>query len=148
MAGIGGHEIKSSFRLNMRNPQHVKINNVIQNLNPDIFKSKNQFLIDACQFYIDHYGEEGLMTEAEKKRDSYLSQADLEDIRKELIEKAVTEARKEVIKLLGGVISGMAVSRMFPELPSGRDDSDIRKDDVMEDADVAGFAMEWMGKGD
>ena len=27
----------------------------IQNLDPKIFKSKNQFIIDAIQFYIDNY---------------------------------------------------------------------------------------------
>ena len=47
------YEVKTSVRLNMSNPQHVKINDVIQNLDPKIFKSKNQFIIDAIQFYID-----------------------------------------------------------------------------------------------
>ena len=50
------YEVKTSVRLNMSNPQHVKINDVIQNLDPKIFKSKNQFIIDAIQFYIDNYG--------------------------------------------------------------------------------------------
>ena len=44
------YEVKTSVRLNMSNPQHVKINDVIQNLDPKIFKSKNQFIIDAIQF--------------------------------------------------------------------------------------------------
>ena len=42
------YEVKTSVRLNMNNPQHVKINNVLQNLDSNIFKSKNQFIIDAC----------------------------------------------------------------------------------------------------
>ena len=46
------YEVKTSVRLNMSNPQHVKINDVIQNLDPKIFKSKNQFIIDAIQFYM------------------------------------------------------------------------------------------------
>ena len=41
------YEVKTSVRLNMSNPQHVKINDVIQNLDPKIFKSKNQFIIDV-----------------------------------------------------------------------------------------------------
>ena len=40
------YEVKTSVRLNMSNPQHVKINDVIQNLDPKIFKSKNQFIIE------------------------------------------------------------------------------------------------------
>ncbi|MFW5669841.1 MAG: ATP-binding protein, partial [Acetivibrio ethanolgignens] len=105
------YEVKTSVRLNMNNPQHVKINNVLQNLDPNIFKSKNQFIIDACQFYIDHYGEEQFMEKKERKRESYISVEDIDEIKAELIEVAMNEARKEVIKLLGGVISGMNVGQ-------------------------------------
>ena len=45
------YEVKTSVRLNMSNPQHVKINDVIQNLDPKIFKSKNQFIIDVKYNY-------------------------------------------------------------------------------------------------
>lgn len=147
MARKNSYEVKSSFRLNMLNPQHVKINHVIQNLNPDIYKSKNQFLIEACQFYIDYYGEEDLMEKAEKNRDPYLSREDLAGIREELIEAAVMEARKEVMKLLGGMISGMNGTPQ-PKVPAVKDEVPETETDVIEDADVAGFAMGWMAKGD
>lgn len=52
--------MESTFRLNLLNPQHAKINEVIKGLNPNIYKSKNQFLIEACEFYIDHYGDKDL----------------------------------------------------------------------------------------
>ena len=39
------YEVKTSVRLNMSNPQHVKINDVIQNLDPKIFKSKKSTYI-------------------------------------------------------------------------------------------------------
>ncbi|WP_270779779.1 hypothetical protein [Holdemanella biformis] len=63
------YEVKTSVRLNMSNPQHVKINDVIQNLDPKIFKSKNQFIIDAIQFYIDNYGKENFCYQEEGKRE-------------------------------------------------------------------------------
>ena len=56
MAKQFDYEVKTTIRLNMHNPDHVLINNVIQNLDPKIFKSKNQFILDACKFYIDNYG--------------------------------------------------------------------------------------------
>lgn len=62
------YEVKTSVRLNMSNPQHVKINDVIQNLDPKIFKSKNQFIIDAIQFYIDNYGKETFVIKKKEKR--------------------------------------------------------------------------------
>ena len=52
MAKQFDYEVKTTIRLNMHNPDHVLINNVIQNLDPKIFKSKNQFILDACKFYM------------------------------------------------------------------------------------------------
>ena len=141
------YEVKTSVRLNMNNPQHVKINNVLQNLDPNIFKSKNQFIIDACQFYIDHYGEEQFMEKKKKKRESFISVEDIDEIKAELIEVAMNEARKEVIKLLGGVISGMNVGQSVIR-PSTYNKDEEPTEDVMDDADVAGLAMSWMSKGD
>ena len=141
------YEVKTSVRLNMNNPQHVKINNVLQNLDPNIFKSKNQFIIDACQFYIDHYGEEQFMEKKERKRESFISVEDIDEIKAELIEVAMNEARKEVIKLLGGVISGMNVSQSVIR-PSTYNKDEEPTEDVMDDADVAGLAMSWMSNGD
>ena len=141
------YEVKTSVRLNMNNPQHVKINNVLQNLDPNIFKSKNQFIIDACQFYIDHYGEEQFMEKKERKRESFISVEDIDEIKAELIEVAMNEARKEVIKLLGGVISGMNVGQSVIR-PSTYNKDEEPTEDVMDDEDVAGLAMSWMSKGD
>ena len=39
--------VKFTVRLNMLNPAHVTINKVLNELNLDIFKSKNQFFIDG-----------------------------------------------------------------------------------------------------
>ena len=142
------YEVKTSVRLNMNNPQHVKINEVIQNLDPKIFKSKNQFIIDALQFYIDNYGRETFVVKTkEKERAEYIRSEDIEDIKAEVIEAATSEARKEVIRLLGGVISGMNVAQPIvrPVLEEKEEEPD---NDVMNDEDVAGLAMGWMSKGD
>lgn len=47
-------------RLNMLNPDHVAINKVLSELDMGIFKSKNQFFIDAATYYIENYGRETL----------------------------------------------------------------------------------------
>ena len=81
------YEVKTSVRLNMSNPQHVKINDVIQNLDPKIFKSKNQFIIDAIQFYIDNYGKETfVIKKKEKERAEYIRSEDIDDIKEEVID--------------------------------------------------------------
>lgn len=89
------YEVKTSVRLNMSNPQHVKINDVIQNLDPKIFKSKNQFIIDAIQFYIDNYGKETfVIKKKEKERAEYIRSEDIDDIKEEVIEAATNEAKE------------------------------------------------------
>ena len=40
------HIIKQSCRFNIKNPQHRKVNDVLVNLDPEICKSKSQFLIN------------------------------------------------------------------------------------------------------
>ena len=148
MAKQFDYEVKTTIRLNMHNPDHVLINNVIQNLDPKIFKSKNQFILDACKFYIDNYGSETFIAKKkDNERAEYIRSEDIEDIKAEVIEAAINEARKEVIKLLGGVISGMNVGQPVI-MQAANSEAQELTEDVMDDADVAGLAMGWMSKGD
>ena len=148
MAKQFDYEVKTTIRLNMHNPDHVLINNVIQNLDPKIFKSKNQFILDACKFYIDNYGSETFIAKKkDNERAEYIRSADIEDIKAEVIEAAINEARKEVIKLLGGVISGMNIGQPVI-MQAANSEAQEPTEDVMDDADVAGLAMGWMSKGD
>ena len=148
MAKQFDYEVKTTIRLNMHNPDHVLINNVIQNLDRKIFKSKNQFILDACKFYIDNYGSETFIAKKkDNERAEYIRSEDIEDIKAEVIEAAINEARKEVIKLLGGVISGMNVGQPVI-MQAANSEAQEPAEDVMDDADVAGLAMGWMSKGD
>lgn len=148
MAKQFDYEVKTTIRLNMHNPDHVLINNVIQNLDPKIFKSKNQFILDACKFYIDNYGSETFIAKKkDNERAEYIRSEDIEDIKADVIEAAINEARKEVIRLLGGVISGMNVGQPVI-MQAANSEAQEPAEDVMDDADVAGLAMGWMSKGD
>ena len=148
MAKQFNYEVKTTIRLNMHNPDHVLINNVIQNLDPKIFKSKNQFILDACKFYIDNYGSETFIAKKkDNERAEYIRSEDIDDIKEEVIEAATNEARKEVIRLLGGVISGMNVGQPVI-MQAANSEAQEPTEDVMDDADVAGLAMGWMSKGD
>ena len=89
------HIMESTFRLNLLNPQHAKINEVIKGLNPKIYKSKNQFLIEACEFYIDHYGEDDIPSKEEKRYEQFVTRDEIEKIKKEIEYSAMSEARKE-----------------------------------------------------
>jgi len=47
-----------NFRLNLDNEQHLRVYKIFHNLNVDIHKSKNQFIVDALDFYIRSFEEE------------------------------------------------------------------------------------------
>jgi hypothetical protein len=50
--------IKHTLRLNMDNKQHAFIHGVIAELNSNSFKSRNSFIVDALDFYIENAGND------------------------------------------------------------------------------------------
>ena len=97
--------VKFTLGLNMLNPAHVNINKVLSELDMDIFKSKNQFFIDAATYYIEHFGREALTEPKEKKEPQFISAEEMavieERIRQEAREEARQEANKEVMSMVG-----------------------------------------------
>lgn len=131
-----------NLRLNLDNPQHQKINKVLQDLNPDIFKSKNRFLADAVEMYIDSFEKEDLTKEENRKkaqRQEYISREDLEEIKNEIRYELLTEVRNEVIKLLGGVVAGMQVGQGTPVANSIK--QEVTEDEV--DETMEKLALSW-----
>jgi len=63
----------------------------------------------ACMYIAG--GETFIAKKKDKEKAEYIRSEDIDDIKAEVIEAAIIEARKEVIKLLGGVISGMNVGQ-------------------------------------
>ncbi len=92
-------------------------------------------------------GETFIAKKKDKEKAEYIRSEDIDDIKAEVIEAAIIEARKEVIKLLGGVISGMNVGQPVI-MQAANSEAQELTEDVMDDADVAGLAMGWMSKGD
>ena len=140
------HTVESTFRLNLNNPLHAKINEVIQGLNPKIYKSKNQFLIEACEVYIAHYGKDDVPLLKDQQLNQYVTKDEFARAKEEIEYSAMNEAKNEVIKLLGGVISGMNVTQVVQAKSIA--EVEEQTEDVMDDEDVAGLAMGWMAKGD
>jgi len=93
-----------SFRMNVNNPQHVKIAQVINNLDKKLYKSKNQFVIDACAYYIEHYGSEAFMDVSQNEENPYIKREEFNDICEKMKLEAAISARDEVIRLLGSIV--------------------------------------------
>ena len=92
-------------------------------------------------------GETFIAKKKDKEKAEYIRSEDIDDIKAEVIEAAINEARKEVIRLLGGVIFGMNVGQPVI-MQVANSEAQEPTEDVMDDVDVAGLAMGWMSKGD
>ena len=99
--------IYRSYRLNLDNEQHRRVNKVLAELNTDIHKSVNQFITDAIDFYTNSFGDENLLKgtgEQKKKEEEYILKSDLDGIREEL----KNDVKTEIIMLLGAALGGGA----------------------------------------
>lgn len=103
-----------SFRLNLDNPEHLKIYRVLEDLNLDIYKSKASFMIKAIAKYIDGYTEEELMIHAQKKKEideSYVRKKDIEDLEARITANVI----KEVAQMLSNSVMRNQAS-MSPDM--------------------------------
>ena len=76
------HIVKHTCRFNIKNPQHRKVNEVLAGLSPDVCKSKSQFLIDAAEYYIDHFGKEAFVTVSRDEQE-YVTRTELENLKRQ-----------------------------------------------------------------
>lgn len=151
--------VKFTVRLNMLNPAHVTINKVLNELNLDIFKSKNQFFIDAATYYIENYGQEELTQPKKKKTPQYISTEDMnaieERIRQTAKEEARREANKEVMTMVGSLLA--AIQAGGGTMPVINPDNvavgagmksilDEESEDYEEDEALVQNALGWMEK--
>ena len=109
-----------NVRLNLDNEQHCRVHKVLSELNTEIHKSVNQFIVDAVDFYIRSLNDESLVKDAaeQKKNAGYISRDDLDSIRAEL----KSEVKNEIIMLLGAALGAGGVR--VAAAPTGRNSVD------------------------
>jgi hypothetical protein len=143
---------KFTMRLSLLNSDHVKIIGILRSLNRNAYKSQNQFLIEACLYYIDHYGAENLKEQEEKdEQDSdYVSRYEMEILEQRIREEAKKEAREEanksVMTMIGSLVAGMQGNLNIPTAQkkyNPQDDEDQTENDE-DDEVVAAYAEKWM----
>ena len=90
-----------NFRLNYDNPKHVDIIDILDDLNLSVHKSKNNFICNAIEYYVDALDRGDLTNKAKEKREAERAQIvtkkDLERFREEIF----TELYREVFRVLG-----------------------------------------------
>lgn len=136
------HIIKHSCRFNIKNPQHKKVNEVLVNLSPDVCKSKSQFLIDAAEYYIDHFGKEAFM-DVKKNKVEYVTREEFEALKAHIIDLAINAAKDEMIRIGYSLKEGSNVSAYVSNIR----EEPAKKVKEEDDEVIVDYALGYMPEG-
>ena len=57
-----------TLRLSRRNPTHIKIHQILADLDKSVYKSQNQFIADAVEYYINALENDFITNDDREKR--------------------------------------------------------------------------------
>lgn len=130
-----------NMRMNLDNEQHRRIHMVLTDLNTNVHKSVNQFLIDATDAYIRKLEGNELTNEEKVKfgEPLYITRDDLDKICREIKD----ELQKELISILGSALITVKVIQMSEvrtvrEVVTQNDTEDVSADET-----TIGLASSW-----
>lgn len=135
-------EMQYLVRLNLANPEHVAIHQTLRNLNPDIYKSMNQFIIEALVSFINHSSSTELLSdEARRKKmgDEFVTRKELEEMENRVKE----EVTKDMLSFLLSSMSKPTVVVAEPQKIEQREE--VHTKPVDEDETLAELAELWTG---
>ena len=139
---------KMTLRLNMEEPKQAEIYQILTSLDKYIYKSQNQFLVDALEFYIEHSGKDTLTQQEQAEQQRYITAEELEQIKKELRGELLEETRNELLKLLGQYAAGAQnpMTGQRKALTGQTDEMELENDTEEENSVVGSLACRWMGE--
>mgnify|MGYP004602931141 FL=1 len=131
-----------SVRMNLDNEQHRRVHSILAELNTDVHKSVNQFLIDAADSYISRLGGNELTKEPELQGEClYVTKKELEQMRREIRD----ELQKEMIIILGSALAAggkvISVPQTMPGKPAAVSDDTGMEQEA--DETTVGLAASW-----
>ena len=124
---------KMTLRLNMEEPKQAEIYQILTSLDKYIYKSQNQFLVDALQFYIEHSGKDMLTQQEQAEQQRYITAEELEQIKKELLG-----------QYAAGTQNPIAGQRKA--VTEQTDEMELENDTEGENSVVGNLACRWMGE--
>lgn len=136
-----GNIVYHNLRMNLDNEQHRRVHSVLAELNTDVHKSVNQFLIDAADSYISRLAGNELTKESEQTGEClYVRREELEQIRREIKD----ELQREVIVTLGTALAGGKVIQIPQTVPERAvAEQTDREIETEADETTLGLASSW-----
>lgn len=131
-----------NFRLSRRIPSHIRINEILSDLNKDVYRSKNQFIADALEYYINAL-ENDTMTNSEnikrQKENIYVTKGELELLKESIKNEVVKEVQKEMISILANFTGNIAKGIT----PDNSENENTEEEDLNENPTLLGLAEMW-----
>lgn len=132
--------IQYTMRLNLNNPEHLEVHDVLQGLNREVHKSQNNFIINALLSNIRSSSDEELLTDAaitEQRKGRYVTRRELD----ELIFKLKAEIMREVVAVVCSTLSRNSEVQAL-EATKKPDNEEVESDEE-EDDTLKAIALSW-----
>ncbi len=98
-----------TLRLSRRNPNHIKIHQILADLDKSVYKSQNQFIADAIEFYINALEDDTITNSGrEKREENFITKADLQKIKETIKMEVMSEVNKQMLSILGSFTGNLA----------------------------------------
>ena len=90
------------LRLSRRNPNHIRMHQILVDLDKSVYKSQNQFIVDAVEFYINALEEDVITNSGKQKRqESFATKEELQEVKESLRAEMITEVNKQILSVIG-----------------------------------------------
>ena len=99
-----------TLRLSRRNPNHIIMHQILVDSDKSVYKSQNQFIADAVEFYINALEDDTITNSGKIKKQNmneYITKNDLELIKESIKNEVVKEVQKEMISIMGNFAGNM-----------------------------------------
>ena len=142
--GDNRNVVHLTLRLNLDNKAHYKIYEVLHSLDPNIYKSMNQFLVDAVDEKINRYDTEALVTGGADDAKPLLKR-DMTEIENRIEDKVTKNVEAWIFELMskalwGGRHDGVSVSSL--QMPVAVEKGTMASEDELDDV-LGDLASEW-----
>lgn len=85
------------LRFSLDNPEHVKLFRILNHLDPDIYRSKNQFVLEAMEAYVSGKSVDDFCEKDKTEEKETLTRQDLLEFGEQIREEIKKELYQEII---------------------------------------------------
>ena len=100
-----------TLRLSRRNPTHIKIHQILADLDKSVYKSQNQFIADAVEYYINALENDFITNDdREKREENFVTKSDIQKMKEDIKNEILSEVNKQMLSVLGSFTGNLVRS--------------------------------------